>query len=84
MVDFIGRFETLVEDFALVSTKITGNPLKLPHKNKTGKQTLRERIKNLGSDENSGHYNQYYDQQSRDFVAKIYKKDIELFGYEFD
>ena len=29
------------------------------------------------------HYSTYYDQESIDLVAKIYKKDIEILGYDY-
>ena len=67
LVDFIGRFENIQDDFNVVCDRVGQKPKKLPHVFRTHHKP----------------YWEYYDEESMSLIAKKYKKDIEYFGYEF-
>jgi hypothetical protein len=68
-LDFVGRFEDLQRDFSCVCERI-GIPA-----------TCLERH-NAQFRDFVG-YRDYYDDESREIIGRLFKKDIELFGYEF-
>lgn len=65
-IDFIGKFETINEDFGQIRSAI-GIDAELPH---------------LNASKRSG-YRHYYDDESREMIARWFHEDIELFGYHF-
>ena len=67
LINFIGRFETLNEDFKTVCQKIGLPEIKLKHQNKT----LHE------------HYCECYDKKLMEIIKQKFKQDIEAFNYEF-
>ena len=95
LVDFVGRFEDLQYGFDHVCTQIGLAATQVPHVNESkendsifslkskelAKNILRKiKGKNIPSYKK---YQEYYDQESIDLVAKLYKRDIELFKYDF-
>jgi hypothetical protein len=67
IVDFLGHYETLAEDFAKVCAKLNIKA-ELPHANVSDHRD----------------YRTYYTAETREFVAKQFRRDIEMFGYDFD
>lgn len=68
LVNFIGRYENLNEDFSAVCDKIKVS-LSLPHKRKGNREK---------------DYRQYYAEDTKAMVAQHFKRDIEMLGYQFD
>lgn len=69
LVDFIGRFETISEDFDKMNSQHFGGALgKLPHINKS---TRRD-------------YRSYYTDETSGIVAQRFARDCEYFGYRFE
>lgn len=66
-VDFIGRFERLEEDWAVVARRIGADPV-LPHRRANPMKK---------------HYTDYYTTASRDIIGEKFAVDIEYFGYAF-
>ncbi len=69
-VDFIGRFEQLQNDFDQVCETLGIEDTELAKDNAT-------------TSDGRKHYKEYYSKESKKIIAKIYKKDIELFDYKF-
>jgi hypothetical protein len=66
LVDFLGRFERLEQDFAAIAERLRIGAELAWHNRSTHED-----------------YRQYYNDQSRQLVAELYREDIEAFGYEF-
>jgi chondroitin 4-sulfotransferase 11 len=70
MVDFVGRFESLEEDFGLVAGEIGAPCLKLPHLTRSFSRGERS-------------YRDFYDDELAEKVGERFRRDAELFGYSF-
>lgn len=69
LVDFIGHYESLHDDFAHVCEKLKVKAPELPHKRKAG-------------DRNN--YLSYYTDDIAELVEKHFEKDIQLLNYQFE
>ena len=67
LVDFVGKFENLDQDFQQVCRSIGANGGNLPHRKKSNRTA----------------YRKYYETRTAELVRNRYAKDIKLFGYEF-
>jgi hypothetical protein len=68
LVDFIGRYERLEEDARRVLRRLELDAISLPHLNKASRRRS---------------YRDYFDDEARELVGQLYKKDIELFQYVY-
>ena len=88
IVNFVGRFENLTNDFRHVCQALKLESCKLPHKNSTSsrRRSIERKVRHLFRTEKriKKHYTEYYDQETIDKVADLYKSDIERFAYDFD
>jgi hypothetical protein len=89
LVDFVGRFESLQEDFDKVCEHLGIEESQLPHRNRSDKKSrdLKRKTRNwlFANGENQFRsLADFYDDETREAVAEYYRKDIEAFGYGFD
>ncbi|MES0488500.1 MAG: sulfotransferase family protein [Leptospirales bacterium] len=74
LVDFIGKFENLNEDYLKVMKQIGLNAADLPYVDPAGKSKIKH---------DPYSYRKHYTDETRDIVAMRYAKDIDLFSYTF-
>jgi hypothetical protein len=70
LVDFIGHYENLADDFKQITQQIKVKGITLPHKRKAS-----DRQKD---------YRSYYSDELAELVSEHFKRDIEALGYQFD
>jgi hypothetical protein len=68
LVDFVGRFENRTADLKVVADKL-GIEFEGLHINET---------------KDKKHYSEYYDEETRALVERVYQLDISFFGYAFE
>ncbi|MFQ5509850.1 MAG: sulfotransferase family 2 domain-containing protein [Leptospirillia bacterium] len=68
IVDYIGRLETLSDDFSHVLRTLGLKQVRLPQINRSSHKP----------------YQDYYTDTGRELVAQAFGEDIEMFGYDFD
>lgn len=65
--DFIGKYESIIEDFDKLCDVLKIEKGKLPLRNTS----------------HHNDYTEYYDEETKKLVGEFYKQDIEIFGYEY-
>jgi hypothetical protein len=74
MVDFVGRFEYLQEDFNKICKKIGVKPIELTRQNSS--------VASRGKVHWKEHYRQ--NPEAKDFVYKHWKRDIDAFNFQLE
>ena len=67
IVDYIGKFESLEDDFKRICIQLGKEHLALPHINITKRKGYRE----------------YYDDETQQWIASRFSKTIKIFQYNF-
>lgn len=86
LVNFIGKFENLQSDFATVCENLNIDFSHLPFVNPSkAKSNIKKRIKHLLYNRKLriNHYTDYYNNKTKEKVARMYAKDISTFNYKF-
>ena len=90
MADFVGRFENLEADFAIVAQRIGAPELRLPHivphvQRSGDREPSTDSHSNGAPSDNRGSrpYTDFYDDRLKKLVHERYRRDIGLFGYSF-
>ena len=86
IVDFVGRFENLQEDFQTVLQKLSIPTARLPRMNVSLSKDIEiiKKIKYLLFRKTytaQKHWKDYYDRDTAEIVRKIYSQDIKKFNY---
>jgi hypothetical protein len=68
LIDFVGRYENLEEDFKEACRRIGIRPPKLPHRRKAKDRSA---------------YREYYNDETARLISEHFRRDIEMFGYDF-
>jgi len=68
LLDFIGRYENLQDDFNAICRNLRFTTSRLPHVNKT----------------QHDHYSSYYSKETEQIVGDLYREDVERFQYRFE
>jgi len=89
LVDFVGRFEHLERDFNKVCEHFGFDDSHLPHINSSDKKSreFRRKTRNFlyrNQESDLRKYVDFYDDETRALVARLYRSDIDNFGYKFD
>lgn len=89
LVDFVGKFEHLQRDFTKVCEHLEFSDCALPHVNSSDKRSreLRRKTRNFlyqNKESDLARYDEFYDDETRDFVANLYQADIQNFNYTFE
>ena len=80
VVDYIGRFENLQNDFNVICNALGLKDAKLPHVNKAREASFMQKFLK----KSKIHYSEYYDEETKEIVENAYKKDIQIFNYSFE
>jgi len=70
IVDFIAKYENRTHDLKLIASRLDIDEF--------GTLNI------LSASPDNRHYSEFYDPETREIIRRLYTKDIELFGYEFD